>query len=138
MNLTGNPFVDVGFGIAAYTAGHPSIERLSGEDLHHAVSHLHTNIEKLKNLKVLASFWVNNPFMGKNLGQKPKFEQFLSDLEKGHQALKGGYCQVCGQSPVINVAAAGCQADRCWFPLAGSGDSDPCTLPRSAGQGYLR
>jgi hypothetical protein len=128
VNLTGNPFVDVGFGIAAYMAGKPSIEELSSNDLHCAVSVLHSNIEKLRNFKVLASFWVNNPFMGKNLGQKPKFERFLCELQAGRLPTKTGYCQICGQSPVINTAATGCQADRCWFPLAGSGDSDPCTL----------
>ena len=45
------------------------------------MQNLHTNIQKLKNLKILASFWVNNPFMGKNLDQKPKFEKLLQDLE---------------------------------------------------------
>ena len=129
MNLTGNPFVDVGLGIAASKAGRTSVKDLSREDLHHGVHYLHASIQKLRNLKILASFWVNNPFMGKNLGQMPKFERYLQDLEAGHLPAKAGYCQICGQSPVINEVAAGCQADRCWFPLAGSGDSDPCTLP---------
>lgn len=129
MNLTGNPFIDVGFGIAACEVGRPSIEALSSDDLCRAVGNLHANIEKLRSFKMLASFWVNNPFMGKNLGQKPKFEEFLCGLETGRLPLRAGHCQVCGRPRVINTAATGCQADRCWFPLAGSGVSDPCTLP---------
>jgi hypothetical protein len=134
MNLTGNPFVDAGLGIAASRSDRGSVEQLSSDDLHRSVQHMHANIQKLKNLKILASFWVNNPFMGKNLGQKPKFESFLQGLETGSLPAKAASCQVCGQSPVINEAAAGCQADRSWFPLAGSGDSDPCTLPGLRGK----
>ena len=134
MILTGNPFVDAGLGIAASRAGRRSVEELSSDDLQHSVQNLHTNIQKLKNLKILASFWVNNPFMGKNLDQKPKFESFLQDLETGRLPTQAGHCQVCGRTPVINSAATGCQADRCWFPLAGSGDSDPCTLPGLRGK----
>ena len=134
MKLTGNPFVDAGLGIAASKAGCGSVEELSSDDLRRSVQHLHANIQKLKSFKILASFWVNNPFMGKNLGQKPKFEGFLRDLETGRLPAKAASCQVCGQSPVINEAAAGCQADRSWFPLAGSGDSDPCTLPGLRGK----
>jgi hypothetical protein len=135
LTLTGNPFVDAGLGIAASKAGRGSVEELTRDDLHRSVQHLHANIQKLKNLKILVSFWVNNPFAGPlNAGQKPKFERFLHDMETGHLPGKAGYCQVCGRSPVINEAAAGCQADRCWFPLAGSGDSDPCTLPGLRGK----
>jgi hypothetical protein len=129
VDLTGNPFVDVGLGIAACEAGKTSIEDVAREDLTYAVTELHRAIEGLKNLKILASFWVNNPFMGKNLGQKPKFEGFLSDLGAGNLPTRPECCQICGRSPVINSAVAPCQSDRCWFPLAGSGDSDPCTLP---------
>jgi hypothetical protein len=129
VNLTGNPFVDAGFGVAACEIGRQSIVALSSDDLRRAVGKLHTHIETLRSFKILASFWVNNPFMGKNLGQRPKFEAFLRGLETGGSPTRAGYCQICGRSPVINVAATGCQADRCWFPLAGSGDSDPCTLP---------
>jgi len=129
VHLTGNPFVDVGLGVAACETGRPSIVALSSDDLRHAVGNLRSHIEKLGSFKILASFWVNNPFMGKNLGQKPKFEEFLQGLERGGLPLRDGHCQVCGRSPVINTAATGCQADRCWFPLAGSGVSDPCTLP---------
>jgi hypothetical protein len=134
MNLTGNPFVDAGFGIAASRVGRRSVEELSSDDLHQSICALHANIGKLKNLKILASFWANNPFMGKNPEQQPKFERFLHGLETGRLPVKAGYCQVCGQSPVIDTATAGCQADRCWFPLAGSGDSDPCTLPGLRGK----
>lgn len=134
MKLTGNPFVDAGLGIAASRTGRGSVEELSSDDLQHSVQHLHANIQKLKNFKILASFWVNNPFMGKNLSQKPKFENFLRGLGTGRLPTKAVYCQVCGQSPVINESAAGCQADRSWFPLAGSGDSDPCTLPGLRGK----
>src|SRR6266566_2751608 len=102
MNLTGNPFVDAGLGIAASKAGRGSVEELSSDDLHRSVQHLHANIQKLKSFKILASFWVNNPFMGKNLGQKPKFESFLQDLETGRLPTQAGHCQVCGRTPVIN------------------------------------
>ncbi|MGB7721832.1 MAG: hypothetical protein WBL65_18170 [Bryobacteraceae bacterium] len=134
MTLTGNPFVDAGLGIAASKADRRSVEELSSDDLKHSVRNLHADIQKLKNLKILASFWVNNPFMGKNLDQKPKFESFLQGLETGRLPTQAGHCQACGRSPVINSAATGCQADRCWFPLAGSGDSDPCTLPGLRGK----
>lgn len=129
MNLTGNPFVDVGFGIAACLAARSSVEQLSLDDLSRAVETLHANIEKLQTFKILASFWANNPFMGKNPGQKPKYEMFLSGLENGSLPSRAGYCQICSQSRIINTAVTDCQADRCWFPLAGSGISDPCTLP---------
>src|SRR5271167_3046896 len=99
MNLTGNPFVDAGLGIAASKAGRGSVKELSSDDLHRSVQYLHANIQKLKNLKILASFWVNNPFMGKNLDQKPKFERFLRGLEAGSLPGKAGHCQVCGRSP---------------------------------------
>jgi hypothetical protein len=134
LNLTGNPFVDAGFGIAASKAGRQSVEELSSADLQQSVLNLHANIETLKNLKILASFWVNNPFMGKNPGQRPKFERFLRGLETGRLPIQAGHCQVCGRPAVINSAAAGCQVDRSWFPLAASGDSDPCTLPGLRGK----
>jgi hypothetical protein len=134
LNLTGNPFVDAGLGIAVSKVGRRSVEELSRDDLQYTVRNLHLNIQQLKNLKILGAFWVNNPFMGKNLGQKAKFENFLQGLATGRLKPKAAYCQVCGQSPVINEAAAGCQADRSWFPLAGSGDSDPCTLPGLRGK----
>lgn len=129
MNITGNPFVDVGFGIAACLAGRSSIEQLSLDDLLSAVGNLRANIEKLQAFKILSSFWANNPFMGKNPGQKPKYEAFLSGLDSGCLPSTAGHCQLCGRSRIINTAITDCQADRCWFPLAGSGVSDPCTLP---------
>lgn len=134
MNLTGNPFVDVGLGVAACAAGRRSVEELTSDDLSRVVGSLHAHIEKLQKFKILAPFWVNNPFMGKNLGQKPKFEEFLHGLKSGSLPIRTGHCQVCGRPRVINTAATGCQADRCWFPLAGSGDSDPCTLPGLRGK----
>lgn len=129
MELTGNPFVDVGLGIAASRMGHPSIELLSRDDHRKTVGALHRTVAKLKELKILASFWVNNPFMGKNLGQKPRFESFLNGLETGLLPTRTGYCQICGRSPVMRQ-----EVDRCWFPLAGGRDSDPCTLPGLRGK----
>jgi hypothetical protein len=66
--------------------------------------------------------------MGKNLGQTKKFERFLDDLGSQCSPKRFGYCQVCGRSPIVG------QTDRCWFPLSGSGDSDPCTLPGLSGK----
>lgn len=129
MELTGNPFVDVGLGIAAARKGVPSVELLSHYDLRNAVGALHRAVAKLKEFKILASFWVNNPFMGKNLGQKSKFVSFLNDLEAGSLPIRVGHCQICGHSPVLSQ-----EADRCWFPLAGGRDSDPCTLPELKGK----
>jgi hypothetical protein len=67
--------------------------------------------------------------MGKNLGQKGKFNSFLKRLQAGSLPTRNGYCQVCGGSPVLTD-----EADRCWFPLAGGRDSDPCTLPELRGK----
>lgn len=129
MELTGNPFVDVGLGIAAGRIGRPSVELLSHDDLRKTVGALHSTVAKLKEFKILASFWINNPFMGKNLGQKSRFTSFLNGLERGALPIKAGHCQICGCSPVIRQ-----ETDRCWFPLAGGRDSDPCTLPGLGGK----
>lgn len=129
MELTGNPFVDVGLGIAASKVGRQSIQLLCRDDLQNTVGTLHRTIARLKDFKILAPFWVNNPFMGKNLGQKPRFEAFLNGLETGLLPTRPGHCQVCGRSPVISQ-----EVDRCWFPLAAGRDSDPCTLPELKGK----
>lgn len=129
MNLTGNPFVDVGFGIVAARTGLPSIQSVSRDDLQRVINNLHQVVDTLRNFKILASFWVNNPFMGKNLGQKSKFVSFLQALQSGSLPTRAGYCQVCGRSPVTAE-----EADRCWFPLAAGKDSDPCTLPGLGGK----
>lgn len=129
MNLRGNPFVDVGLAIAANLGNQKSLSDVSDSDLSGAVKILHSNMSSLMLLKgVLSAFWVNNPFMGKNAGQRDKFERYLNDL--GHEKLAGrsGYCQICGASRVVG------KTDRCWFPLAASADSDPCTLPGLRGK----
>lgn len=128
IEITGNPFVDVGFAIAASIAKQRSLSDASFEHVASAVNVLHEATDGLKDLKILSAFWVNNPFMGKNLGQKPKFKRYLNDLGNQRLAAKRGYCQICGRSPVIG------RADRCWFPLAASGESDPCTLPGLRGK----
>jgi hypothetical protein len=97
MELTGNPFVDIGLGIAARRTGRESIQALTGDDLRKVVATLHRTAAKLKNLNILASFWVNNPFMGKNLQQKPKFESFLNSLETNTLPTRSAHCQVCGR-----------------------------------------
>lgn len=129
MDLTGSPFVDVGLGIAAARMGHQSIQLLSRGDLQKTVGALHGTVGRLKDFKILASFWVNNPFMGKNLGQKSRFVAFLNGLETGLLPARAGHCQVCGRVPVMNQ-----EVDRCWFPLAAGPDSDPCTFPGLRGK----
>jgi hypothetical protein len=129
VNLTGNPFVDAGFGIAAAITSLQSIQSLSRDDLKRTVGEPHRMLERLKDFRILASFWVNNPFMGKNLGQKAKFVSFLNGLQSGSLPTRAGYCQICGHSAVMTE-----EADRCWFPLAGGRDSDPCTLPGLGGK----
>jgi hypothetical protein len=129
MQITGNPFVDVGFAIAGCKNGRDSLASVSSEDLRATVRELHDSITSLKEFKVLSAFWVNNPFMGKNLGQKHKFTAFLNAIEAGSLLTRRGNCQVCGRSPVIVQ-----EIDRCWFPLAAGADSDPCTLPGLQGK----
>lgn len=131
VQLTGNPFVDVGLGITAARAGLGSFDTLSQNEIQKAISDLRKAMNTLKQLKILASFWSNNPFMGKNDTPKTraKFETFLSRLGDGSYPTSRGYCQICGRSPVLAV-----EADRCWFPLAGGRDSDPCTLPELRGK----
>ncbi|PYP90089.1 MAG: hypothetical protein DMG65_12435 [Candidatus Angelobacter sp. Gp1-AA117] len=125
---TGNPFVDVGLAIAANIGNQASLSNISSDDLSKAVKFLHSHVDSLKSLKVLSEFWVNNPFMGINPEQKPKYDRFLKDLGDQTLASRSGYCQICGQSPVVG------ETDRCWFPLAAGGDSDPCTLPGLRGK----
>jgi hypothetical protein len=129
VQLTGNPFVDAGFGIVAARTGHESIQTVCREDLQKSVGSLTKVVGRLKDFKLLAAFWVNNPFMGKNLGQKEKFTSFLERLQAGSLPTRAGYCQACGGSPVLVH-----EADRCWFPLAGGRDSDPCTSPELQGK----
>jgi hypothetical protein len=126
--ITGHPFVDVGFAIAASRANQKSLLDVSSSDVSNAVKFLRTHIDSLKSLKVLSEFWANNPFMGINPEQKPKYDRYLRDLAERNLAPQTGHCQICGQSPVIG------ETDRCWFPLAAGGDSDPCTLPGLRGK----
>jgi hypothetical protein len=126
--ITGHPFVDVGYAIAAKMADKPSLTAISSSDVSDAVKFLHSHIDSLKSFKILSDFWVNNPFMGKNLGQKPKYDRYLRDLSGQKLTSSAGYCQICGQSPVVG------EIDRCWVPLAAGGDSDPCTLPGLRGK----
>jgi hypothetical protein len=129
MNLIGNPFVDVGLAIAVTLSNQKSLSDISDRQVSDAVKFLRANIGGFEPLKgILSAFWVNNPFMGKNLNQKPKFDRYLKSLGDRQLPTKPGYCQVCGQSPVIG------ETDRCWFPLAASADSDPCTLPGLRGK----
>jgi hypothetical protein len=120
--LTGNPFVDVGLATATCMAGKHTIRDLSQADLRRAVSHMLAEMDGLQRLKVLAQYWQNNPFMGKNSGQIEEYNRTLNDLALKNERLRHGYCQVCGATGVLDI-------NRCWMPLAGSVDSDPCTLP---------
>jgi hypothetical protein len=126
--ITGHPFVDAGYAIAAKHAAKNSILDVSSSDVSNAVKFLHSHIDSLKALKVLSEFWANNPFMGINPEQRPKYDRYLKDLGSDMLALRKGYCQICGQASVVG------ETDRCWFPLAAGGDSDPSTLPGLRGK----
>lgn len=136
MHLTGHPFVDVGFGIAANIVGKRSIDELENSDLCTAVKELVKRVininetepkkrikSELGNLKVLKDFWQNNPLMGINTQQLPKYEKILEELSSEITSKAIGYCQICGLKKEVN------RVNRSWFPLGGSPDNDPTTLP---------
>jgi hypothetical protein len=70
--------------------------------------------------------------MGKNvdrLGENlARYRQVLESLTHDDPPKSRGHCQICGAPSVFM------RANRSWFPLAGSADSDPCTLPGLAGK----
>lgn len=128
MQLRGHPLIDAGLATAAIIAGKESIDDVTSEDLGHAVKRLLQDMGGLQRLKVLSIYWHNNPFMGLNKGQKQKYQQHLESLILERPPTQAGYCQLCGTSPVYM------DANRSWFPLAGSPDSDPSTLPGLGGK----
>src|SRR5579872_628728 len=88
MNLSGNPFVDVGLAVAANVANQRSISDVTIAHVSCAVKKLRFEIDGLRSLKgVLSAFWVNNPFMGINPQQKAKFARYLSDVAEGALAV---------------------------------------------------
>jgi hypothetical protein len=128
MQLRGHPLIDAGLATAAIIAGKGSIEDVTSGDLGNAVKRLLQDMGGLQGLKVLSIYWHNNPFMGLNKGQKQKYQQHLESLIIEHPPSRAGYCQLCGASPVYK------EANRSWFPLVGSPDSDPSTLPGLGGK----
>jgi len=141
MHLTGHPFVDVGLAIASNIARKKSIDDLTTDDLCLAVKELiskairqtetesHKRIRsELGNLKVLKDFWQNNPIMGKHVKSLPQYERVLEDLAHDTMSKRHGFCQICGSNKIIG------HVNRSWFPLSGSPDSDPTTLPELGGK----
>lgn len=129
MQLRGHPLIDTGLATAAIIAGKESIDFVTSDDLCQAVKQLlDKDMEGLQRLKVLSIYWHNNPFMGLNKGQKQKYEQQLKSVVSEIPPSQKGYCQLCGATPVY------AKVNRSWFPLAGSPDSDPSTLPGLGGK----
>lgn len=128
MQLRGHPLIDTGLATAAIVAGKESIEGVTSDDMRRAVQRLLQDMEGLQRLKVLSIYWHNNPFMGLNKGQKQKYEQQLESVIFETPPTQTGYCQLCGASPIYT------KVNRSWFPLAGSPDSDPSTLPGLGGK----
>jgi hypothetical protein len=122
MQLTGNPFVDAGLATAAHLNHKPSVSALSSDDLMQSILILLQSIANLQKLRVLTHYWQNSPFVGKNLGQLDVYYAFVQKLSEPDLGTVKGYCQICGDQGVLKI-------NRCWLPLAGSADSDPCTLP---------
>jgi hypothetical protein len=128
MLLTGHPFIDVGLGISANISQKKSISDLTENDLHLAVRELINKIDELSKLKILKYFWQNNPLMGINIGQLAKYSNVLEKLSNNSLEKEFGFCQICGKKGVIR------NINRSWFPLAGSPDNDPTTLPELEGK----
>ncbi len=132
MQLRGHPLIDTGLATAAIIAGKESIECVTSDDMRHAVQRLLQDMKGLQGLKVLTIYWHNNPLFSekppKNRGEPSKYQALLQTLVSDRPPNRGGYCQLCGASPVF------AEANRSWFPLAGSPDSDPNTLPGLAGK----
>jgi hypothetical protein len=132
MQLSGHPLIDAGLATAAIIAGKESIEDVTSDDLSHAVKRLLRDLGGLQGLKVLTIYWHNNPLFAekppKNRGEPAKYRALLESLASATPSSRGGYCQLCGASPVFT------EANRSWFPLVGSPDSDPNTLPGLGGK----
>jgi hypothetical protein len=142
MELTGQPFVDVGYAIAAELQGKSNVTSLTEEDLSKAVTHLISRLgdpltdgrEKrpLARLGVLPTYWQNNPYSGRNISAitVPEYEGMLTGARDGCVRLPRTCCQTCG------CVGAYLDVNRSWFPLGASSGSDPCSLPNLAGK-YL-
>lgn len=132
MQLRGHPLIDTGLATAAIIAGKASIEDVTSDDMLHAVQRLLQDLKGLQRLKVLTIYWHNNPLFTekppKNRGEPAKYQALLESLASNTSSNRGGYCQLCGSSPVYM------EVNRSWFPLAGSPDSDPNTLPGLGGK----
>jgi hypothetical protein len=134
-SLTGNPFVDVGLGIAAKQAGKHSVDQLTSDDLQQSVRALIGHIPGLQRLKVLSKYWQNNPIVAQRgsaddtvFGTVSAAKWTLQSLSRPAISHQLGACQVCGDSPGFSTA------NRSWFPLAGTVTNDPTTLPNFGGK----
>jgi hypothetical protein len=127
--------VDAGMTVATRHVGKKSLHELTEDDLCSAVSFLASQINPIKSdlgalnkLSVLSAYWQNNPLMGKNMGKLGEYSSVLQSLSTKNVVSRPGNCQVCGNASVV------ADANRSWFPLAGSAESDPCSLPNLAGK----
>jgi len=138
MQVTGHPLVDAGLAIAALHCGKSSISELSEDDLKLSVKYLNGQTDPskskpgpLNDLKVLSSFWQNNPLAGHNMGKDgqnvPLYRQVLEEVSQGGR-IRNGCCQICGRNTIFK------DANRSWFPLGASSNGDPCSLPNLSGK----
>ncbi len=139
MNLTGQPLIDVGLAIATILNDKQSVTELSEDELRATLNcilnqtgHPKKNPLQLDKLKVLSSYWQNNPMIGLNMGKDDENLIFYRNIlvnAMSHQVkTTRGHCQICGVNEIF------IDANRSWFPLGSSSDSDPCTLPNLAGK----
>lgn len=132
--------MDVGLAIATLYCKKKSITDLTEADLRTSVQFLNDQIDptksslgSLNNLKVLSSYWQNNPLVaGQNKGADgqniPLYRQVLEDAAKEDKGTRKGCCQICGRDKIFK------DVNRSWLPLGASSDGDPCSLPNLSGK----
>ena len=141
MELTGQPFVDTGFAIAAHLQGRASVADVTPFDLSSSVLQLKDLLGtpstqkakergKLAKLGVLGTYWHNNPFAGKNISDKTvlEYSDHLLGASQHRVSLKNAPCQICGRIGTF------LDVNRSWLPLSASSASDPCSLPYLSGK----
>ena len=135
MNLTGHPFIDVGYAIAAVTQKKSSIAGVTSDDLIQTLVKLEQNLspykgqrKALNELGVMSSFWMNTPFAGNNWDSSAWYHDTMKKLLSENPKLRSSFCQVCGASGVFG------EANRSWFPLSASTAKDACTFPNLSGK----
>jgi len=125
--------------IAALHAKKTSVADVTDLDLQEAICWLNTQVDPhkshlgpLSKLKVLSSYWQNNPLAGHNMGvggqNVPFYRQVLEDLMSGSPKTYAGCCQVCGKYEVYR------DGNRSWLPLGAGAESDPCSYPNLRGK----